>query len=154
MFKPILRLLIIFFYSSIAYSQTVTFDKDYTQFKDTDGYIVEETSNGDFIIGGVNGSNLLIVKTDDHGKIKFSKEIKTNNDLHSLRTFPVHITQDGGFIVTTGIFGEGFTDLYLAKLDSSGNTVWENTFIDSISVLGSDVIETDDGDFIAIGSVE
>ena len=141
--------------SNLIFSQSITFDKDYpTLAFESEGYIVEQTSDGGYIIGGVADANLIIGKTDSLGELIFSKVFEISNELKGLRTFPVHATNDGGFIVISGKPGTNGSNLFLTKLGVDGNTVWEKTYQDTQFVFGSDVVETNDGDFLAIGYIE
>ncbi len=118
--------------SNLIFSQSITFDKDYPSLGfESEGYIVEQTSDGGFIIGGIADAKLIIVKTDSLGELIFSKEFERNEDPKGLRTFPVHVTNDGGFIVTSGKPSANGSDLFLTKLNSDGSTVWEKTFQDT-----------------------
>ena len=153
--KTLLFITLFLLVSNFIFSQSITFDKDYPSLAfESEGYIVEQTSDGGFIIGGIADAKLIIVKTDSLGELIFSKEFERNEDPKGLRTFPVHVTNDGGFIVTSGKPSVNGSDLFLTKLDSDGNTVWEKTYQNTQFVYGSDVVETDDGDFITIGYVE
>jgi Secretion system C-terminal sorting domain len=143
----------IVFTSNLLLSQIVTFDKDYyLHDKNSDGYIIEQTLDGDYIIGGKIGSNLLVAKINNNGELIFTKEIEQSNEYLDLRTFPVHITSDGGLILTTGIANNSITNIQISKLDSDGNTIWQKSYLDSLNLYGSEVIETQDGDFLAIGT--
>ena len=117
------KLLSVLLFSIFTYGQTTTFDKDYPQFGYSNGYIVEETDDAGFILGGVAESELVVVKTDSLGVVQFSKIFSRSNEFPDLRTFPVHVTGDGGFIVTSGITNGDLTDLSLLKMDPDGNTV-------------------------------
>ena len=68
---------------------------------------------------------------------------------HSIRQ-----TSDGGFIITgeTWSFGAGANDVYLLKLDSEGNMLWDNHFGGGANDEGYSVEETIDGGFIVAGT--
>lgn len=61
-------------------------------------------------------------------------------------------TLDGQYIIagSTSSYGAGNTDVYLVKLDSMGNTLWEKTFGGFLNDVGKAVIQVaDSGYFIA-----
>lgn len=131
-------------------------------------YSVQETADQGFIIGGtttVNGipSDLqygkgYIVKTDSAGNVIWERRLsaRPDNAITAVRQ-----TADGGYIFTGSInsaiqggpvTGYGLEDLYLVKLDSQGNVLWEKRFGDSGSDRGLSVRETSSGNFIVAGS--
>ncbi len=154
--KRILLYLIttIIFTSNLLLSQTITFDKDYyLQDQNSEGYIIEQTLGGDYIIGGKIGSNLLVAKMNKNGELIFTKEIEQSDEYLDLRTFPAHITSDSGLILTTGIANNSITNIQISKLDSDGNTIWQKSYLDTLNLYGSEAIETQEGDFLAIGTI-
>lgn len=68
--------------------------------------------------------------------------------------FAITPTIDGGFVIAgmTTSFGNGNGDVYLVKVDSSGDTVWTRTFGTSNSEMGLDVVQTPDGGFAVAGT--
>ena len=67
-------------------------------------------------------------------------------------------TKDGGYIVvgetmSAYMYGKGGYDVYLAKLDASGNTSWYKTYGSVRDERGNWVQETEDGGFIITGSM-
>jgi len=147
------KLILVLILSTFVNGQITTFDKDYPHFGNSNGYIVEETADG-FIIGGISGSELLLAKTDSLGEVQFLKTFPRSNEFPDLKTFPVLLTDDGGYIITSGSENGDLTDLNLLKLDPDGNTVWDKSYPDTLSTMGSDIVETDGGDFISVGSIE
>lgn len=74
--------------------------------------------------------------------------------------FGLTITADGGYVLTgttsslDGDVGEiqGLADLWVVKLDSSGELIWEQTYGGSSDERGYDIQQTMDGGFIICGS--
>ncbi|GIW65270.1 MAG: hypothetical protein KatS3mg093_249 [Candidatus Parcubacteria bacterium] len=92
-------------------------------------YSLKQTSDGGYILGGKTQSfgagydDMFVVKLDSSGNISWSKTIGgTNNDyINSLQQ-----TSDGGYILggDTVSYGAGISDMFVVKLDSSGNISW------------------------------
>lgn len=65
-------------------------------------------------------------------------------------------TKNLGFIVvgSTYSYGSGNSDVWLFKIDSSGNEEWNQTFGGDERDMGNSVCETSDGGYIITGSTE
>ncbi|MGI8892918.1 MAG: T9SS type A sorting domain-containing protein [Bacteroidia bacterium] len=91
---------------------------------------VEETSDGGFILGGFqsdssNSNDILIVKTDNLGYTIWQKTYGgTDNDYADA----VKQTSDGGYLISADSrsFGLPDYDIYMLKIDSTGNFEWDN----------------------------
>src|SRR5438309_5538490 len=145
--------------SLIAKAQFVTFEKDYnTQVKhNQSGRDIIETTDRGFIIVGMTRNNIAgdsdiyILKTNNLGDTLWSKTYGgTQPDYpHSITT-----TNDGNYFVVgfTRSFGSGLKDIYLLKIDPSGNLIWSKTYGQTGNDAGKEIIHTSDGNFVIAGS--
>ncbi|NOQ23306.1 MAG: T9SS type A sorting domain-containing protein [Candidatus Aegiribacteria sp.] len=92
-----------------------------------------ETLDGGFMItgytwsAGAGESDVLLVRTDQNGELIWTKTLGGSGwDCGN----SVCLMEDGGFAVagTTTSSGYGNRDMYLARLDSYGNTIWTRTY--------------------------
>lgn len=125
----------------------------------SDGHCVREVSGGGFIIAGETKSgdaydhDVYVVRTDSKGVLQWEK---TFGGARGDYAWSVQQTKDGGFIIAGGTesFGAGIYDVYLIKLDASGNEIWEKTYGGPASDCGYAVLQADDGGYIIAGNAE
>ncbi len=121
-----------------------------------DGWSVQQTLDGGYIIAGMTVSfgagntDAYIIKTDASGETIWTKTFGGPNwdDARS-----VSRTMDGGYIFTghTESFGLG-CDVYLVKINSSGDTLWTKTYGGMPGGAEGNVIkETFDNGYIIAG---
>lgn len=137
---------------------------------ETNSYCMH-TPDGGFIIAGTtkgasSGDDIFVIKTDDKMKIQWSKTFGGNNDdvlfdrdpIQPIGQIakPVTATPDGGFLVLghTSSFGQGFSDMYLLRLDQNGNLIWSRTYGTDKIERGISVNQFSNGDLLLSGDVE
>jgi len=66
----------------------------------------------------------------------------------------VSLTLDGGYVIAgvTSSYGAGNSDLWIMKLDSTGNQTWAKTYGGTSSDFAMSVQQTSDGGYIVAGS--
>ena len=120
-----------------------------------EGYSVQQTSEGGYIItGGTNsfgnGTQVYLIKTNSSGDTLWTKTYggPTHNVGYSVRQ-----TSDGGYIIVgvTMPVGDTLGDVYLIKTSPSGDTLWTKTYGGEYGDAGNSVQQTSDGGYIVAG---
>jgi len=123
------------------------------------GYSVRETSDGGYVIAGyttsfgAGGADVYLVKTDSSGDTLWTRAYGGSD---SDGGYSIQQTTDGGYIIAgyTSSFGAGYSDVYLVKTDSSGDSLWTRTYGGSYDDYGWSVQQTSDGGYIIAGETE
>lgn len=164
-----LLLLISGFVITYAQSPNIMWQKTFGGTDQEEIFDIETTSDGGFITTGYTGSangdvtinhgvqDIWVVKTDASGNIQWQK---TFGGSALDRAFSIRQTSDSGYIVIgytgstdgdiTGNHGE--EDLWIIKLDPTGNIQWQKTFGGTDNEEGNNIQQTSDGGYIAIGA--
>ena len=124
--------------------------------EDDEGYSVQETADGGFIVAGNTKSfgasnyDIYLIKTNNSGNVQWSKVFGGS---YAENGNSVIQTSDGGYIVAgkTVSYGAGSSDVYLVKTDSSGNVMWTKTFGGTAGEEAQCIQQTDDGGYIIVG---
>jgi len=118
-------------------------------------YSVQETSDGGYIISGTktvaSSLDAWILKLSGSGTISWSK---TYGGTGTERAYSARETPDGGYIIvaTTDSFGAGDDDIWVIKVDSSGNLLWDKTYGTAQEEQAFSIDETADGGFAVAGT--
>jgi hypothetical protein len=134
--------------------------KTFGGLSDEQGSDVQQTTDGGFIITGYTSSfgagydDVYLIRTDSIGDTLWVKTFGGTgyNDYAAA----VQQTTDEGFIIagTSESFGMGYSDVYLIKTNSNGDTLWTKTFGETFyENHGSSVQQTTDGGYIITGDI-
>jgi Putative Ig domain len=122
---------------------------------------IEPTDDGGFIVGGISYTSIndettydiFLMKLDSSGGVQWKKTYGGNNKDYA---YSIIKTSDAGFLVvgTTRSFGAGGDDVWLLKVDSTGNIQWQNTYGSTKPDYGYSAAQTPDGGFIVASATE
>ncbi len=122
-----------------------------------DGWSVQQTSDGGYIIAGytvsfgAGGGDVYIIKTNVSGDTLWTRTYGGTGDDEG---YSVQHTPDGGYIIAgyTRSYGAGNEDVYLIKTNASGDTLWTRTYGGTGEDFGYSVQQTADSGFVIAGS--
>jgi uncharacterized delta-60 repeat protein len=113
---------------------------------------VQQTWDGGYIVAGITSSfgldnDIWVLKLDSSGDVTW-QEAYGGNDLDG--AYSIQQTWDGGYIVAgeTYSFGAGYDDVWVLKLDSSGDVTWQNTYGGIYNDGTESIQQTSDGGYI------
>jgi hypothetical protein len=115
-----------------------------------------QTSDGGYAIAGHTKSfgagdwDVYVVKLDANGNLQWTKTI---GGPESEGGYSLVQTSDGGYAIAgyTKSFGAGDWDVYVVKLDASGNLQWTKTIGGPESEGGYSLVQTSDGGYAIAG---
>ncbi len=119
-------------------------------YDDYDGaYSIQQTIDGGYIVVGYMSRGVCVLKLNSDGSLAWQK-IFSGISLYSIQQ-----TTDGGYIVagmtSSYNLGSYSNNVYIVKLDSNGESVWQKTFGGSTDDRAYSVQQTTDGGYIVAG---
>jgi len=122
------------------------------------GFIIAATaasSDGD-VVGNQGGDDAWVVKLDGAGMIEWQRSLGGSGFEEAQS---IDLTDDGGYIVagwTSSVDGDvtdlnGGADLWLVRLDATGQLIWQKCLGGSGVDEATAVITTSDGGFVVVG---
>ena len=126
----------------------ITFERTYGGPGGDEGWSVQQTADGGYVIAGDNDGDVYLVKTNARGDTSWTRTYSGGDCGYSVQQ-----TSDGGYIVT-GVTGSGAGggDVYLVKTDAAGDTLWTKTFGGAYYDDGQSVRQTRDSGYIITGA--
>ena len=117
---------------------------------------IQQTTDGGYIVAGYTESfdtffkDLWILKLDEDGNVIWQK---TYGGGSADNAFSVNQTSDGGYVVagSTATYGAGYDDIWVLKLDSSGNITWQKAYGGSDQDEAYSIQQTADGGYVVAG---
>ncbi len=152
--KNILFLIFLIVIYNQSYSQ-ITFQQTYGGAGIEQGYDVDQTADGGYIISGSTESfgaglrDLYLVKISSTGSLEWTK---TYGGTQWEGTAFARQTSDGGYIVAGIVELSGFNpNVYLVKTASDGSPQWTKSFSGSSTERVASVRKTNDGGYVIAG---
>lgn len=141
-------------------SGTIQWQKTYIVAGRDWGNAIRQTRDGGYVIaggsdpvfGGPGHERAAVIKLDASGNIQWQKTYGTGTDCEN--TADILQTPDDGYIVaavTICSFGAGSSDIWLLKLDTSGNIQWQKTYGGNGAEGPGSIRPTADGGWIVAG---
>jgi hypothetical protein len=148
--------LILVFSSPVQAQLDTIWTKTFGGINFDEGFSVQQTINGDYIITGSTQSfgagefDVWLIKVDTSGNTLWEKTFGGSGTEWG---YSVLQTADGGYIISgsTSSFGVGNGDVWLVKTDSSGDSLWTKTYGGINIDAGKSIQQTIDGGFIITG---
>ena len=133
----------------------IIWEKTYGGSGEDYGESIQQTSDGGYIVAGHTDSfgagdyDLWVLKLDSGGNITWQKTYGGPNREAALS---IRETSDGGYVVAGGTdyFIPGTGDVWVLKLDSSGNILWQKTYGEAGHDTAIDIQQTTDGGYIVL----
>jgi len=133
--------------------------KTFPHLNDCDLNSIQQTTDGGYIVAGWTNStsvpgSVLLIKMNASGDTLWTKTFG-DSGYHSCG-YSVQQTTDGGYIICgyTELWVTGNCDVWLFKIDDSGDSLWVKTFGRSDEDIGNSVHQTSDGGYIICGSTD
>lgn len=100
---------------------------------------------------GSGEHDILLIAFDSNGNQLWQR---TYGGLYEDFGSGIVAADDGNYVLCgfTDLSGNGYSDMLMIKIDSSGNQLWSNTFGGSLGDFAMDVIRTNDGGFLLGGN--
>jgi len=137
-------------------SSQITFQKVYPTTYDKTTKDIVATGDGYILAGVTNNSNitdcdLYVMKTDNNGNIVWEKTFGGTKPEYA---YSMCETTDGKYLIVgySQSFGGGDYDIYLVKIDGSGNKIWEKTYGGFGNDEGTGIVQTNDGNYVIVGT--
>ncbi len=117
---------------------------------------IVQTYDGGYALAGYTTSfgqgnnDIYVIKLDSAGNLQWTKTIGGNAED---RGYAIIQTSDSGYAIAgyTTSFGQGNRDVYLVKLDATGNLQWTRTIGDTADEVAYDLLQTDDQGYVLVG---
>lgn len=167
-----ISLIFVLFYSVLqSQAPNIEWQKTFGGTGNEEAFEIKKTNDNGFIAVGTTTSNdgnvsgnhgmtdAWVTKFDNSGNLQWQKTLGGSN-IDGMRS--VQQTTDGGYIAagyTNSADGDitanqGLNDLWVVKLDNSGNIQWQKTFGGTKDDTGNNIQQTNDGGYIVIGNAE
>ena len=117
---------------------------------------VLQTSDGGYIVlgntssTGATGVDVYLARLDPTGRVIWQKTYGGKYDDNAASI----VKTSSGYMIagSTMSYGDGSSDIYVVKIDDSGNEIWHHNYGGAGGDTGSQIISTKDGNFVIVGT--
>ncbi|MFI5220714.1 MAG: T9SS type A sorting domain-containing protein [Bacteroidia bacterium] len=116
---------------------------------------IRQTADGGYIFAGKKenptaGYDVYLVKLDSSGNKQWEKTYGGNKDDLA---YCVRNCKDGGYVISglTYSFGNGSADIYLIRINATGDLLWTKTFGGNLFDQSYDILQVEDSGFMVAG---
>ncbi|MFQ5606976.1 MAG: hypothetical protein ACE5GA_03440 [Candidatus Zixiibacteriota bacterium] len=142
-----------------AANGSLLWEKTFGGVDDDEAFGLLKTADGGYLVvgssvtfGGGTLKTAYLVKTDAAGTLQWQTSYTfPGTDFIGYDVIP---SGDGGYL----IIGEsvpvvvGWSEVYLARVDSAGGVIWERSFGGQVNDRGNGIVSTSDGGFVIVGT--
>jgi len=140
-----------------AGAQVASWSRTYGGTSRDEAHAIAPTPDGGYIVAGGTLSfgagyrDVWVLKLDGSGNVVWQKTYGGTGGDWAYAIIP---TSDGGYVVAgyTESFGAGYSDVWVLKLDGSGNVQWQKTYGGTDDDWANAVVPTSDGGYIVAGA--
>lgn len=120
-----------------------------TLHNDSEANAIVGTDEGDYVIGGRDGSNGLVARVSADGTTRWTKTYSDSSDARIRSLVDAH---DGGYLFAGGTTpADSGENVWVVKTDPDGVPEWEQSPANAGDNWANAVIATTDGDYLVAG---
>lgn len=123
-----------------------------------EGFQIAQAEDDGYLVAGIiedenEFSDIILLKTNAYGELQWQNQL--GDSLNDYGT-SFCLTEDGSAVVAGSITlsPANNTNVFVAKVNTSGQTVWSYNFGNNSNQRISDIIETTDGGFLLAGTTD
>jgi len=129
----------------------------YGPYRHSEFWDIVACQDGGYVVAGVSSrpsylpSDFYVVKIDQEGnKVWEGLYDSVPEDSYTEWAYSIAQSNDGDY----GIVGKRYDvdDIFVLRVDDEGDKIWSKTFGSNTSVLGEDIVATNDGGYIIVGN--
>ena len=145
--------------SKLSSTADIVWQRLYSGSDDDSLRSIKQTSDGAYIVGGntlsfgAQGNDIWVLKLSSEGDIEWQR---TYGGVDDDSISCIQQASDGGYIIggDTRSFGAGEDDVWIIKLNSSGEIEWQRTYGGSNEDFIYNIRQTNDGGYIVGGNTQ